>query len=187
MVGWKYWPEGKPTSISQVVVPNPYLLGEAGVAAIKAARKVVVSDWSKGVIPRDLPLIKSTGEQTAIKILADGARLTIPKSMDETFAWPGVTITQLAVTDWSPYRALAMILSNPTNQPIEIAVKAIDQDRDCWHHYLRVAPGKRTAIRIPTADLQQKINPAKIFAIGFNRRTVKSKQSFVFSDLYLIK
>lgn len=187
MVGWKYWPEGNPTSISQVVVPDPYLFDETGIAAIRAANKLVVADWTRGVIPRDLPLINSPGEQTAIKTLADGVMLTIPRSMDETFAWPGVTITQLAVTDWSPFRALAMILSNPTDQPIEIAVKVIDRDRDSWHHYFTIAPGKTKAIRIPTADLEQKINPAKIFAIGFNRRNVKSKQTFVFSDLYLFK
>ncbi len=184
MVGWKYWPEGNPTTISQIVVPDPYLLSPD---AIKTADKVTVAEWSKGFVPRDLPLIDSAGEQTAIRLSADGARLTIPKSMDETYGWPGATITQLAIADWSGYAALAVTLSNPTKQPVEIAVKAIDQDRDYWYRYFNVAPGDSTALRIPIADLRQKINPAKMFAIGVNRRNVKSQQTFVFSNLYLLK
>lgn len=184
MVGWRHWPEADPKTISQIVVPDPYLVSPGAIAA---ADKVIVTDWSAGVIPRDLPLIDSTGAQAAIEKLDNGARVIVPESMSEKYGWPGATITQLSTADWSGFAALAVTLNNPTKAPVEIGVKAIDHDRDYWYRYFTVAPGGTIGIRIPIDDLRQKINPAKMFAIGLNRRQVKSRQTVVFSNFYLLK
>ena len=186
-VGWKYWPEGDPTSISRIAFPDRYLLRPEVSGALQRAAKIVVADWSRGFVPRDLPRLAAQGEQARLKLLPGGARLTIPASLDEPYDWPGATLTRLAITDWSGYAGLAIRLSNPADHPVEIAVKAIDQDRDSWYHYFTVRAHETAVIRIPIDDLKQKINPARMFAIGFNCRKVTRQQTFLFSPVYLLK
>ena len=189
-VGWKYWPEGDPTTISQIIVPDPYNLGEVGVRDVIAGEKDIADNWSHGIVPRDFPLLKSKGTQALVmqrRKDAYAVRLTVPASMEVNYGWPGLTMTQPTITDWSGHSHLALIIGNPTNAPVEISVKIIDQDRDNWYRYFTIRAHERTAIRIPINDLKQKIDPSKILAVGFNRRQVKTKQLFDVSDLYLIK
>ena len=186
-VGWKYWPEGDPTTMSRIVVPDPYLVAPREMALIPESAKVEVADWSSGVVPRDLPRVAGSEVQAGLQIRPEGALLTIPHTNRGTYAWPGATLTRLRVTNWAAYQSLALTIANPADHPVEIALKAIDQERDYWYRYFTIPAQQTIGIRIPITALAEKMDPSRMFAIGVNRRNVNQPQEYLFSNFSLVR
>ena len=186
-VGWKYWPEGDPTTMSRIVVPDPYLVAPREMALIPESAKVEVAHWSSGFVPRDLPRLAGSEVQAGLQIRPEGALLTIPHTNRGTYAWPGATLTRLRVTNWAAYQSLALTIANPADHPVEIALKAIDQERDYWYRYFTIPAQQTIGIRIPITALAEKMDPSQMFAIGVNRRNVNQPQEYLFSNFSLVR
>lgn len=174
-------------------------LGADGIDAIRRDAKDTVFAWDDagqtGVLPQDFPMAGTPDVTHALVRPAaetrDGitypAAVTIPADPGERYGWPGLTLQPIPITDWSGYQSLALCIRNPAEVDIEIAVKAFDRDRDCWYRYFTIPAATASGIVIPIAELRQKINPAEVLAIGFNRRKVDAARVYVMSDLYLLK
>lgn len=110
--------------------------------------------------------------------------------------WPGVTIEE-PWPDWAAYRQLAIDVTNPGGQPLDLAVRIDDRwhnDRfeDRYNGRFLVAPQSRTELRVPVpvirdAGADRPLDMHAIRRIIVFQDAARSMHAFYLNGLRLIK
>ena len=160
---------------------------------------ITLFDWADPgdaqVTPKDFPAFDKEEEQAAIAVnppeIEGGsyytAVLTIPEKTPTSWQWPAVTLTELAITDWSAFAGIAVGFHNPTGEGEEVGICIRDKDKSSWQAQTRLAPGQTKILSVPMDDISETIALENILAFTIWTRRPQHQQRFHVTPVFLVK
>lgn len=137
------------------------ILPLAGAAAAYLARERAFPALADAAIPRALRFVREGySSPRTVEIPAPWSRTPGERAIElslERGPWPGLTVAEPA-PDWRGWRALAIDVVNPGDEPIELALR-IDDDRPAPEYRdryqgSRTLPARaRATLEVPLADI----------------------------------
>ena len=186
---WKWWYDNNPRPHSRI---NYF---ERQFSIDDPSKLTTVYDWVSGrggkMIPRDVPRLDVKDETHGkIEPTNEGgynAKLVLHSAKAIKWSWPALALTELGVTDFSPYAAVAVKLHNPTDHPQEVGFCVRDSDRSVWWKLDTWAPGETKLLAAPLDKVQQRVLISDIWTITLFTRNTDRPLTFLASPLYLIR
>lgn len=179
----------------------PYSL-EKKIAQLKEPRRLeMICDWSARsrvkVEPYDTyqtelpqPHVRITRVKTKIGGDTFLAKVQFLSQAEANTPCTGLTFTNLPVQDWSDYRAAAIKLHNPTDQPQDIALWCWPLERN-EQIYVRVQtyqPGETAVIALGVEEMLRELPSATTACnIGLLAQQPRTRRTFLAGPLYLIR
>ena len=115
------------------------------------------------------------------------AKLTLLSADKANWGWPAVTLTDLAVKDWSTYAAVAVRLHNPTDKVQKIGFSIRDSDRNVWHRLETFAPGETRVLAATIEQLRAKVLISDVKTVTLCTKQPTAPQMFLLSPVFLVK
>ena len=142
---------------------------------------------------KDFPAFDWKRDQAALSIkptAMDGrlatAIVTIPDATPMEWQWPALTLTDLAITDWSAFAGIAVGIRNPTPESEEVGLCIRDKDKLSWDVQTRLAPGAFKIFSVPMNDIAGKISVNNILAFTIWTRRPRQQQTFHITQIALV-
>ena len=191
--GWKWWYEFDPRPFSKIVYTR------ARVDLSDPTRLLTFYDWQAGkgarMVPRDVPRlhaadeIQATVEPADVRVGDDtfSTKLVIAAATQIGYSWPAITFTDMAVSDWSSYAAVAIRVHNPTDAVQNLGFSVRDGDRALWHRLEEFAPGETRVLSVTTEELSAKVLLTDVWSLTLWTLESKAPETFLVSPVFLVR
>lgn len=155
-------------------------------------------DWGKPgettITLKDFPAFDTKDDQAALSVKPTAmdakpatAIVTIPATMPMAWQWPALTLTDLAITDWTDFAGLAVGIHNPTQESEEVGLCIRDKDKSSWEVQTRLAPGAFKILSVPMDDIAGKISVKDVLAFTIWTRRPQQQQTFHLTQISLVE
>jgi len=167
--------------------------------ASRRERLVPLYDWQieKGarLIPRDYPYMETgEGEQAEVvkgPIESDGEEYSAEiriKSREEAHCnWRGLTLTDLAIRDWSPYAGIVVRTHNASPESVDVSLSERDEDGSFPAvQKATLAPGETKDVFATIDELKAAIDVSDVRTISIARMAPRELRGLLIGPLFLV-
>ncbi|MFH0965962.1 MAG: sialidase family protein [Planctomycetota bacterium] len=161
---------------------------------------VSLYDWrteeSARLIARDYPYVEAAqGEQSSITkgpLKVDDEQFSAEiriKSREETRCnWRGLTLTDLSITDWSPYAGVLMRFHNATARTLEVSLAVRDETGTSPSvRPVSLLPGETRDVFSTIDELRAHVNTSDVRTVALACVDPREVRGLMVSPLYLVE